>query len=93
MLLVDLCLCYYAHMSKIHEPVAILDEAVRAAKSLPEAAQEALAHEIMEHIEDFAGPVRSTERQTLIAGRVSSALKAVPRAEMMAILRQYNPSL
>ena len=80
-------------MSKNHEPAVTLDEVVRVARSLPPAAQEAIAHELMEQIEDFAEPMRTAERQAIIKERVARPFKAAPRDEVMAILRQYNPAL
>jgi hypothetical protein len=70
-----------------------LDDAVKAARDLPEETQEALAKTLMDQIEDFATPERSPERQTIIKERVQQQLKAISRDELMAMLRQYDPAL
>lgn len=70
-----------------------LDDAVRAARDLPQDAQKALAQTLMDQIEDFTTPKRSHERQTIIAQRVQSPLSAISRDELMAMLRQYNPAI
>ena len=70
-----------------------LDDAVQAARSLPDEAQQALAQEIIERVEDFTTPDRSPERQAIVKERLSKKLEAVPREDLMAILRQYNPAL
>lgn len=69
-----------------------LDEAVRAARQLPEQAQRELAAELMEHVEDVSRPGRPAERHALIKERLGRPLRAVSRDELTAMLRQYNPA-
>ncbi len=80
-------------MSKHQHKTVTLDEAVKAARSLPEAAQQLVAYEIMEQIEDLAAPQPSPERIAIIKERLSKPLVEMPREELMAILRKYNPAL
>ena len=70
-----------------------LDDAVQAARSLSAEAQDVLAMEIMESIEDLNPPERPTDRQAVIIDRLSRPLAAISRDELMTILRQYNPAL
>lgn len=70
-----------------------LDEAIQAARDLPQEAQAALAKILMDEIEDFAVPYRSHEHQVHIRQRSQQPLKAISRNELMAMLRQYNPAL
>lgn len=71
----------------------LLDIAFRAICKLPESAQEAIAHEVMEQVEDFSTPDRSPERQAIIKERMSKPRDFVSRDDFMTMLRQYNPSL
>ncbi len=70
-----------------------LDEAVEAARKLPNDAQAALASELMERIEDVSTLERPSDRQKIIKDRLAKPLKAISRDELMAMLRQYNPAL
>ena len=70
-----------------------LDEAVEAARRLPENAQAELAAELMERVEDVSTPERPEDRQRLIKDRLSKPLEAITRDELMAMLRRYNPAL
>ena len=70
-----------------------LDEAVKVARGLPADTQEALANELMEHVQDMSPPDRPEDRQHLIKDRLEKPLKAISRDELMAMLRQYNPAL
>jgi hypothetical protein len=70
-----------------------LDEAVEAARRLPENAQAELAAELMESVEDVSTPERPEDRQRLIKDRLSKPIEAVTRDELMAMLRRYNPAL
>ena len=70
-----------------------LDEAVAAARELPEAAQAELAVELMEWVEEVSAPRRSAEQQAVIRDRLSRPLKAIPRDAIVNILRRYNPAL
>ena len=64
-----------------------LDEAIKAARELPADTQEALASELMEHVEDLSTPDRSDDRQEIIKDRLAKPLKAISRDELMAMLR------
>ena len=70
-----------------------LDDAVQAARQLPVDAQVALAHELMERIEDVSTPARPPERQEAIKERLAKPLSSISRDELMDMLRRYNPSL
>lgn len=70
-----------------------LDTAIQAVRKLPTAAQEAIAREVMEQVEDFSTPDRSPERQAIIMERMSKPRTYVSRDDFLAMLRQYNPSL
>ena len=70
-----------------------LDEAVKAARQLPNDTQRALANELMEQVEDLSTPDRSAERQKIIKDRLAKPLRAVSREEFTAMLRLYNPSI
>ena len=67
-----------------------LDDAVRIARTLSAETQEALAHELLEGIEDFSTPERSPERQAIIGDRLAQPFDAISRDELMAILRRYD---
>ena len=71
----------------------LLDIALQAVWKLPEPAQEAIAHEVMEKVEDFSTPARSPERQAIIKERMSKPRKHVSRDDFLTMLRQYNPSI
>ena len=79
-------------MSKHQSKTVSLEDAVAAARALPKAAQDVLAHEIMEQIEDLAAPQPSPERIAIIKERLSRPLVEMPRDEVVAILRRYNPA-
>ena len=85
--------CYASTMMNENDTTFTLDAAVRAARSLPAAAQEALAHEIMQQIEDLSPPERPAEHQSIVSDRLSRPLAAVSRDDLMAMLRRYNPDL
>jgi len=70
-----------------------LDEAVEAARRLPENAQAEIAAELMERVEDVSTPERPEDRQRLIKERLAKRLEAISRDELMALLRRYNPAL
>lgn len=67
-----------------------LEEAVAAARRLSPGAQELLAREIFERVEDFELPVRSSERQGLIRERLTQPLEAASRADVEAVLDRYR---
>ena len=79
---------YSAAMNRPHKTT--LDEAVAAARALPEAAQELIAAEIMESVEDLTPSKRSPERQAIIKDRLAKPLKTVSREELTAMLRKYD---
>lgn len=70
-----------------------LDKAVEAARKLPQEAQEALAKELLDRVEEFSAPERSPERQAIIRERLARPLEAVSREDVMVMLRRYNPAL
>ena len=70
-----------------------LDDAIKAARQLPEDTQTALADELMAQVEDLSTPGRPSDRQKIIKGRLANPLKAVSREAFMGMLRHYNPSL
>lgn len=70
-----------------------LDDAIEAARRLPENVQTELAAELMERVEDISTPGRSEDRQRLIKERLAKPLEAIPRDDLMALLRRYNPAL
>ena len=76
----------------LHKSTA-LDQAIEAARALPEAAQDLLAHEIMDCISDLEAPSRSQERQAIIKERLSKPLNTISHDEIMSILRRYDPSV
>jgi hypothetical protein len=70
-----------------------LDEAIAVARDLPDKMQEAIAAEMLERATDFMRPERTPERKAIIEERMAAPRTYVPRAEVMAILRKYNPTL
>lgn len=70
-----------------------LEDAVVAARKLPSETQEAIASELMEKVEDFSTPQRSSERQAIIKDRLGKPLRAVSRDDLTAMLRKYNPAV
>ena len=70
-----------------------LNDAVSAARKLPEDTQVAIARELMEQVEDFSTPDRPADRQEIIRERLSKPLRAVSRDELTAMLRKYSPAL
>jgi len=70
-----------------------IDAAIEAVRALPHEAQDAIAHEILEQIEDYRTPDRPPEIQALIEERMSKPRTAVSRDDFMAMLRKYNPAL
>jgi hypothetical protein len=83
--------CYTASMNITTN--ITLDEAVAAAKELPEDAQAELAMELMERVEDVLVPERPAPRQALIRERLSRPFEPISRDELTAMLRRYNPSI
>lgn len=73
--------------------VVTLNDAISAARKLPQDTQVAIARELMEQVEDFSTPERTTERQQIIKDRLGKPLHAVSRDELTAMLRQYNPTV
>jgi len=67
-----------------------LEEAMAAARRLPEDAQAELASELMERVEDVSTPDRPARRQAQIKERLQGQLGEVLRDEVMAVLRQYH---
>ncbi len=84
--------CYRYHMTTTKQPT--LDEAIAAAKQLPEDEQAVLAQDILAEIQDGVLPsARSAEDQAIIAERMSRPRSYVSRDDLMALLRKYNPAL
>ena len=67
-----------------------LDEAVKAARELPAAAQEALAKELLDSVADFQTPDRPAARQQIIRDRLAKPLSAAPRDQVMDLLRKMD---
>jgi len=70
-----------------------LDDAVSAARDLPDAVQEALAREMLDRIADFQTPDRPPARQQIIQERLARPLSAISRDDLMKMLREYDPDL
>lgn len=79
-------------MSKQQTPT--LDEAVAAAKQLPENAQTVIAQEIAAMVKgDVFPPPRSEKEQAIINERMSKPRTHVSRDDFMTMLRKFHPSL
>lgn len=74
-------------------PTPTLDEAITVVRDLPAEMQEAIAAEMLERAADFVRPERTPERQAIIEERMAVPRTHVPRAEFMAMLRKYDPTL
>ena len=75
---------------------AVLDkftDAVKAAGSLSEAAQEALAEELARRIVELSEPQMTDAQRNEVRRRLALPRKHVPESELRAILRRYNPAL
>lgn len=62
-------------------------------RDLPEEMQEAIASEMLERAAALVRSERTPERQAIIKERLAAPRTYVPRAEVMAVLRKYNPAL
>lgn len=79
-------------MSKPQTPT--LDEAVEAARQLPENAQTVIAQEIDAMVKGDVFPApRSEKEQTIIKERMIKPRTHVSRDDFMAMLRKFHPSL
>lgn len=69
-----------------------LDEAVAAAKKLPEAAQDIIAREILDLTVEAEQlpPTRTAEEQAIIQERMSQPRTYVPRERIDALLNKYK---
>ena len=78
-------------MNKTSTPT--LDEAVSVIRDLPTETQEALAHEMLERAGSISASLLSDEQQRIVKERMSRPRTHVPRADVMALFRKYNPNL
>lgn len=70
-----------------------LDEAVTVVRDLPDEMQEAIAAEMLERAEGFVQSQLTDEQRAIVKERMAAPRTYVPRAEVMAMLRKYNPTL
>lgn len=70
-----------------------LDRAVKAVRELPEEAQEAIAHELMERVSEFSRSHLSDEQREEVRRRLSKPRRYASDDEVKAVLRRYNPAL
>jgi len=70
-----------------------LDEAVTVVRDLPGEMQEAIASEMLERAEGFVQSQLTDEQRAIVKERMAAPRTYVPRAEVMAVLRKYNPAL
>jgi len=70
-----------------------LDEAVTVVRDLPDEMQEAIAAEMLERAAGFVQSQLTDEQRAIVKERMAAPRTHVPRAEFMAMLRKYNPTL
>lgn len=70
-----------------------LDHAVKAVRTLPEEAQEAIAQELMERVSEFSHSHLSEEQRDEVRRRLAKPRHYASDEEVRAVLRRYNPAL
>ena len=70
-----------------------LDRAVKAIRELPEEAQEAIAHELMERVSEFSRSHLSDTQREEVRRRLAKPRRYASDDEVRAVLRRYNPAL
>ncbi len=68
-----------------------LDKAVKAVRELPAAAQEAIAHELLERVSDFSSSHMSDDQRTEVKRRLAKARRHATDEEVQAVFRRYSP--
>jgi hypothetical protein len=70
-----------------------LRNAVKAAESLPEDAQDAIASELVERVADYANGHMTDAQRAEVKRRLAGPRRHVPAETVRALLRRYNPAL
>jgi hypothetical protein len=70
-----------------------LEEAVTVVRDLPDEMQQAIASEMLEQAESFVQSQLTAEQRAIVKDRMAAPRTYVPRAEVMALLRKYNPAI
>ena len=78
-------------MSKTKTPT--LDEAVTVVRDLPDEVQVSIASEMVERAHSFVSSQLTEEQREIVKERMGQPRAYVPRADVLALLRKYNPSL
>jgi t-SNARE complex subunit (syntaxin) len=68
-----------------------LDEAVRAVRELPAAAQEAIAHELLERVSDYSSSHMNDDQRTEVKRRLAKARQHATDEEVQAVFHRYSP--
>ncbi len=70
-----------------------LDKAVKAVRELPEEAQEAIAHELMDRVSDFSSSHMSDDQRVEVKRRLALPRRHASDEEVRAVFLRYNPAL
>jgi hypothetical protein len=70
-----------------------LEEAVTVVRDLPDEMQQAIASEMLEQAESFVQSQLTAEQRAIVKERMAAPRTYVPRAEVMALLRNYPPAI
>jgi hypothetical protein len=85
-------LCYADTMVR-STTKSTLEDALKAAKVLPEEMQFELAEELVALVEDYQTPGLTPEQKKVVKERLSMPRTHILREDFLAMLRRYNPTL
>ena len=70
-----------------------LDRAVKAVRELPDEAQEAIAHELLERVSDFSSSHMNDDQRAEVKRRLAKPRRHASDAEVQAVFHRFNPAL
>ena len=70
-----------------------IEDALKAAKTLPDDAQSELAQELVALVEDYRASGLTSEQREIVRKRLADPRTHVSRSDFLAMLRRYNPAV
>lgn len=70
-----------------------IEDALQAAKNLPDETQRELAEELVALVEDYQTPGLTPEQHEVVKERLAKPRRHVARTDFLAMQRRYNPAL
>ena len=70
-----------------------IEDALEAAKTLPDEAQSELARELIALVEDYRASGLTAEQREIVRKRLAEPRTHVPRSDFLVMLRRYNPAV